>query len=202
MKLDGTGYKTIFKEAPPVMKTYIALFRGINVGGKNTLLMKELKILLENYDFQNVRTYIQSGNVVFQSRENNKQKISDKMSAAINKNYGFKPQVLVLNREELEEVIRSNPFNKGESGQKTLHAGFLESVPPDPDLPGLEKLKSGNEQFKLKNNIFYLYAPDGVGRSKLAARAEHLLGVRMTDRNWRTICKIMAIVKEIEADNA
>ena len=178
------------------MKTYIALFRGINVGGKNILPMKELKTLLQNLDLQNVKTYIQSGNVVFQSNEKSTSGLSSKISAEIEKSHGFKPQVLLLDIDEMEKAIGLNPFPEAESEPKTLHLSFLASVPETPDLKTLESLKTENERFELKGNVFYLHAPDGIGRSKLAANAERLLGVAMTSRNWRTVCKIMAMAKE------
>lgn len=178
------------------MKSYIALIRGINVGGKNVLPMKALKALLENLGLQNVKTYIQSGNVVFQGNEKNTSWLSSKISAEIEKSHGFKPQVLLLNIEEMEEAIESNPFPEAESEPKTLHLNFLASVPETPNLKALESLKKENERFELKGNVFYLHAPDGIGRSKLAANAERLLGVTMTGRNWRTVCKIMAMAKE------
>jgi uncharacterized protein (DUF1697 family) len=178
------------------MKTYIALFRGINVGGKNVLPMKELKALLENLDFQHVKTTIQSGNVVFQSEEENVSRLSSQISAEIKKSRGFEPQVLLLKIEDMEQAIESNPFPEAESEPKTLHLNFLASVPDKPDLQALESLKKESERFELKGNVFYLHAPEGIGRSKLAANAERALGVAMTGRNWRTVCKIMDIAKE------
>jgi uncharacterized protein (DUF1697 family) len=177
------------------MKTYIALFRGINVGGNNVLPMQELKALLENLDLQSVATYIQSGNVVFQSEEENAAWLSSKISAEIKKSHGFEPQVLLLRIEEMERAIEANPFPEAESEPKTLHVNFLAAVPEDPDLKALESLRKENERFELKGNVFYLHAPDGIGRSKLAANAEKLLGVPMTARNWRTVSKIMEMAK-------
>jgi uncharacterized protein (DUF1697 family) len=76
-----------------------------------------------------------------------------------------------------------------------LHLGFLSAPPPAPDIEGLARVQAPSEQFRLVGAVFYLYAPDGVGRSKLAASAERLLGVPMTDRNWRTVCKLAEMVK-------
>jgi uncharacterized protein (DUF1697 family) len=177
------------------MKTYIALFRGINVGGKNVLPMKELVALLEKIGSQNVKTYIQSGNAVFQNKEENTSLLSNKISTEIKKSHGFEPQVLLLQPEEIEKVIESNPFPEAEAEPKTLHVFFLASAPTNPDLNALESIKSDRERFALKDGVFYLHAPDGIGRSKLAANSERLLGVAMTGRNWRTICKIMAMAK-------
>ena len=179
------------------MKTYIALFRGINVGGNTVLPMKDLVSLLENIGSQNVKTYIQSGNAVFQNREENASLLSNIIRAAIKKSHGFEPQVLLLEPEEIERVVESNPFPEAESEPKTLHVHFLASMPKNPDLGALESIKSDRERFVLKDGVLYLHAPDGIGRSKLAANAEKLLGVAMTGRNWRTVCKVMAMAKQL-----
>ena len=178
------------------MKTYIALFRGMNVGGTNVLPMKDLVVLLENLGSQNVKTYIQSGNAVFQNQEENASLLSNKIRETINKSHGFEPQVLLLTPEEIESAIESNPFPEAESEPKTLHVHFLASMPKNPDLGALESIKSDRERFALKDKVFYLHAPDGIGRSKLAANAEKLLGVAVTSRNWRTVCKVMAMAKQ------
>jgi len=177
------------------MKTYIALIRGINVGGKSLLPMKKLIAILENLGLQNVRTYLQSGNAVFQSKAKNASELSSEISALIKKSHGFEPQVLLLELAEMEKAAQSNPFPGAASEPRTLHLFFLASAPSNPDLKTLESLKSGSERFVLKGNVFYLHAPDGVGRSRLAANAERLLGVPMTGRNWRTVCEILAMAK-------
>lgn len=178
------------------MKTYIALFRGINVGGHNKLPMKELRALLGNLGYQNTDTYIQTGNVVFQTQENNKEEISDKISSGVEKNYGFKPGVLLLELEEMEKAIAGNPFPEAEAEHKSLHLIFLASTPKDPDLKSLENIKKDSERFVLKGKVFYLHAPDGIGRSKLAGKTEKSLGVSMTGRNWRTVQKIMMMAEK------
>jgi uncharacterized protein (DUF1697 family) len=177
------------------MKTFIALFRGINVGGKNSLPMKELVSLLEGLGCESIRTYIQSGNAVFESKEKDASRLSNKIRVEIKKRRGFEPYVLLLGLEEMEKAIAGNPFP--ETKPKSLHIGFLASAPTNPDLKALEGLKKKSERFFLKDKVFYLYAPEGVGRSKLAASAEKSLGVSMTDRNWRTVCKIRDLVKEL-----
>jgi len=176
------------------MNTYIALFRGINVGGKNILKMKDLVDLLENLDAKQVQTYIQSGNVVLQSTEEPSQ-LSEKIRQAIQKSYGFSTQVLLLTRTEFEEAIRNNPFPQAESLPKTLHLGFLVREPENPKLNELELLKASGEEFLLKGKVFYLHAPEGIGRSKLAERVEKHLGVSMTMRNWNTVMKLSNMVK-------
>lgn len=173
------------------MHTYIALFRGINVGGKNPLPMKGLVAILENIGARNVRTYIQSGNAVFQSAETDLVQLSKQLAAEIKKRQGFEPCVIILTPAALQSAMNNNPFP--ESDPTGLHLGFLADPPMTPDLERLNKLKTEKERFHLSDTVFYLHAPDGVGRSKLAAGAEKLLGVPMTDRNWRTVCKIMEL---------
>ncbi len=158
--------------------------------------MKELVTVLESIGAQNVKTYIQSGNAVFQSRETNASLLSSTISAAIKRSHGFEPQVLLLELEEMEQVVVSNPFPEAESEPKTLHVYFLASVPKNPDLDALESIKSDRERLVLRDSVLYLHAPDGIGKSKLAANAEKLLGVPMTARNWRTVRKIMAMAKD------
>ena len=180
------------------MNIYIALFRGINVGGKHTLPMKELVRVLEELGCQNVKTYIQSGNVVFKSNENDVSELSDSISTRIKKRHGFAPFVLLLSLEELEKIVANNPFPEVQTDPKVLHIGFLASVPKEPNLKTLESLRGENERFRLVDNAFYLYAPNGVGRSKLAANTERLLGSSMTDRNWRTVSKVLEMGKELD----
>ncbi len=177
------------------MTTYIALLRGINVGGKSSLPMKELVGLLEELGCENVRTYIQSGNVVLESSEK-APVLAGKIKAAIKKQRGFEPEVLLLTAKELEKAIAKNPFPQGEGDPKALHFGFLASKPTQPNLEKLEGLKKESEEFQLIGQVFYLYAPEGVGRSRLAAASEKALGVAMTDRNWNTVCKLQAMLSE------
>lgn len=179
------------------MKIYIALFRGINVGGKNILRMKDLAVLLEQLGAQGVKTYIQSGNVVFRHQVESIPQLSVKISAAIKESHGFEPRVFLLNLADLEQAMASNPFPEAEPAPKTLHLYFLTSPPEKPDLQTLDNLKGDNEQFKLIDNVFYLYAPNGIGRSKLAEKIEKALGVPATARNWRTVSKIAAIAEQL-----
>lgn len=175
------------------MKTYIALFRGINVGGNCSLPMKELVATLEEIGARNVRTYIQSGNAVFESAENNLARLSKQLSAEIMKRRGFEPHVQILTLEALKQAIAENPFPEAVADPSSLHLGFLPSRPKSPDLQKLSSIKKQSERFQLIESVFYLHAPEGVGRSKLAANSEKLLGVPMTDRNWKTVCKVMEL---------
>ena len=174
------------------MNTYIALFRGINVGGKNILPMKGLVEILEDMGSEDIKTYIQSGNVVFRIKQGKTNKIAEEISLKILENYSFEPKVLLLESDDLHAAIDNNPFDTKDG--KVLHFFFLASDPESPDLEHLGAIKSDSEEFKLVKNIFYLYAPDGIGRSKLAAKVEQRLGVPVTARNWNTIFKLISIV--------
>jgi len=178
------------------MNTYVALLRGINVGGKNSLPMKELVVILEGMGVGKIKTYIQSGNAVFQSAEKNLSQFSKRLTAEIKKRRGFEPHVIIVALEALEKAMAANPFPEAEADPSSLHLGFLDSIPRNPDLRKLYSLRKESESFHLSERVFYLHAPEGVGRSKLAASAEKLLGVPMTDRNWRTVCKIKEMASE------
>jgi uncharacterized protein (DUF1697 family) len=175
------------------MGLWIAFFRGINVGGHNILPMKALKTLLEEMGCENVATYIQSGNVVFLHKEQRPDVLESKIGQVVHSKYGFKPQVLLLTFDQLSVASAENPFLTGESEPKTLHLFFLKADADSVDWSAIELLKSDTEQFRLVDRVFYLYAPDSMGRSKLAAKVEKLLGVPATARNWRTVKKVLQI---------
>jgi uncharacterized protein (DUF1697 family) len=177
------------------MKTYVAFFRGINVGGKNLLPMKDLIKRLESISLQNVRTYIQSGNAVFETDETRASTLSSRISSTIMASHGFEPRVLLLELEDVEKSVRANPFAEAERDPKSLHFFFLATTPGNPDIHALEAAKIDSERFILTDNVFYLHAPDGIGRSKLAANAETLLGVPATARNWRTVSNVLEMAK-------
>ena len=179
------------------METFIALFRGINVGGRNILPMKELVKVLAGLDFQFIKTFIQSGNVVFQSRESDKQKLTKRIIQAMEAPIGFKPQVMLLFLQELKEAIERNPFPEGDGNPKSLHLFFLASGIEHPNLESLEAIRAGSEKYQLVRCVFYLYAPDGIGRSKLAANVEKRLGIGVTARNWRTVRKVYHMAWDI-----
>jgi uncharacterized protein (DUF1697 family) len=177
------------------MKLYIALFRGINIGSTRSLPMRELVDLLAGLGLQNIRTYIQSGNVIFETAEDDTPQLAQRISRAVLDSRGFSPDVLLLEPADLEKAIVSNPYPEAERFPRTLHVFFLAAVPPNPDLEKLESLRQGSERFTLQDRLFYLHTPDGVGRSKLAAGIERALGVPATGRNWQTVSRIMALVK-------
>lgn len=175
--------------------TWILLLRGINVGGRNRLPMGELVELLEALGLEDVDTYIQSGNVVFRSAGELSPGLGEEIAAAIEDRHGFRPRALLLPAEQLDQAAESNPFPAAEAEPKTLHLFFLGDVPEEPDVESLNELRAPSERFHLVDRVLYLHAPDGIGRSKLAARAERHLGVSATARNWRTVEKLRQMAR-------
>ena len=178
------------------MNTYIALFRGINVGGRNILPMKELVAHLQDLGCEHVRTYIQSGNAVFRHEENDASLLTGKIATAVHESHGFEPHVILLTADKLKRAKASNPFPDAEIDPSKLHLFFLASVPENPDLDVIESIRAKSERFAVKRDVAYLHAPDGIGRSKLAARMEKALGVSGTGRNWRSVCKILEMASK------
>ena len=175
------------------MATWIALLRGINVGGNNIIKMADLKSDLESLKLTNVRTYIQSGNVVFDSAAKTASSLTKKIRSRIEKQHGFRPQLFIIDLNDLLATIKSNPFPKAVSDPKTLHFFFLAEPAVDPDIKAIDNAKRQTETYKLTPRVFYLHAPDGIGRSKLAANAEKHLGVVATARNYRTVEKLKSM---------
>jgi uncharacterized protein (DUF1697 family) len=175
------------------VKTFVALLRGINVGGKNVVRMAELRQTLSGIGLQNVHTYIQSGNIAFQSEAQGIDELAPTIQAAIEHGHGFTPDVLVLTIEELEAAIAGNPFTSGADDQKSIHLYFLTGVPEKGALEKAQALATESETCELVGNVFYLHAPDGIGRSKLAAGVEKALGVRATARNLRSANKVLEL---------
>ena len=176
------------------MITYITLFRSINVGGNNILPMKGLVKILEGLGCKNIKTYIQSGNVVFQFKKESQTKIAEQISLEVLELFQFKPEVFLLESADLQEAIKNNPFEV--KNGKDLHFYFLESHPVAPDLKSLEAIKTNTEEFKLGKKVFYFYAPDGIGRSKLASKVQRSLKVQTTARNWNTVSKLIEMVSQ------
>ena len=168
------------------MTTHIALFAAVNVGGTGKLPMKELAAVLENLGAKDVRTYIQSGNAVFRHKAADGAKLARQITAAIGKSHGFEPAVILLSRPAYEAIAAANPYPGAEADPKTLHVFFL-AAPSPADPAALEKLRAPSEHFTLTGAALYLHAPEGIGKSRLAARAGKLLAVPQTARNWRTV---------------
>ncbi|MDE2136180.1 MAG: DUF1697 domain-containing protein [Gammaproteobacteria bacterium] len=178
------------------MNTWVALLRGVNVTGARKLLMKDLVALLERDGFGAVRTYIQSGNVVFESASGSARALEARIARLILAHAGFTPRVMVLSSAELGGAVRGNPFPQAELDHKALHLFFLSAPPVRPDLESLTRLRSGGEAFALHERVFYLHTPRGFPQSALHDKVERYLGVHATARNWRTANQLLAMVTQ------
>ncbi len=180
------------------MTTWIALLRAINVGGKNKLPMADLRGLIEDLNGSNVRTYLQSGNAVFESRSKSAPALSKSIGQAIESHAGFRPPVLLRTAADLRKEAKANPFPDAEEAQsgKTLHLFFLDKKPDGLDAAGLDAACTRGEAWKLTGKAFYLHTPENFRESKIAAKAERLLGVPATARNWRTVSNLLQLAEE------
>lgn len=171
------------------MSAQVLLLRGVNVGGRGKLAMAELRALLEDLGAGEARTYIQSGNAVV-ARAVDPAAVADRIEAE----HGFRPGVFALNAEEWRTRIAARPF---EADDKALHL-FLarEGVA---DLAPLEALAAVTEQVAVREGAIWLWAPEGIGRSKLAKGMERAAGMELTARNWRSVAAVSALLDEVEA---
>jgi uncharacterized protein (DUF1697 family) len=169
----------------PATQSFVCFIRGVNVGGNKILKMDALRALCEGCGLSGVKTYLQSGNVVFRSSAD-RDVIGKKIEAGIRKSTGFEAKVILRTAEELREVIEKNPIRG--ANPKALLVAFL-SGPIDADARAmLSKLRTGSEQLQFGDRELYLYLPDGIAGSKLSnALTEKKLGVNVTARNWTSV---------------
>jgi uncharacterized protein (DUF1697 family) len=171
------------------METYIALLRGINVSGQKMIKMEELKKVLAELNFDSIRTYIQSGNIVFETEKTDSSHLEKKICEIIQKHFGFNVPVVIRSRPELEIIHKNNPFlgKRNEVADK-LHVTFF---PEEPDPDQWKKIEENSflpDEFISSGKEVYLFCPDGYGRTKLTNQFfENKLKLTATTRNWKTI---------------
>lgn len=176
------------------MATWIALLRGVG-GGIRPLSMRDLTTRLEGIGLKDVRTYIQSGNVIFTSAKA-ANRLAAEIESCIEKHFGFHSKTFVLSVGQLQRAAAGNPFPQADEKPQSLHLFFLAKPAKAAQLDAMNELKTKSEQFVLTSKVLYFYAPDGFGTSKLAAKTGRLLGVDMTARNWRTVGKLLEMAKQ------
>jgi uncharacterized protein (DUF1697 family) len=175
--------------------TYVALFRGVNVGGNNKLPMKDLADIFQKSGCGNVRAYIQSGNVVFDC-PTSVERLRETVGLAIEKKFGFNPSLVLRKLADLEEIVRNNPFLKAGVQETELHVVFLADEPKAADIATLDRYKIPPDDFAVRGKEIFLRLPNGAGRSKLAGAPFHTkLNTTATARNWRTVNKLIGIMK-------
>ena len=181
--------------SPGEPAAWIALLRGINVRGTRNLPMAALAQVLAASGLTSVKTYIQTGNIVFRHPESDASRLSALVTRAIRDHFGLEPAIFVFRHSVLRRAILGMPFadlDHQDSGA-TLHIFFLDGAPQSTDLSRLKRLLAPDERFHLSEDIAYLHAPSGFGRSRIAGALERVLGVNATARNWRTITALDAL---------
>jgi uncharacterized protein (DUF1697 family) len=175
----------------PATNTFIALLRGVNVGGKSLVSMAELRSLFTSLGFGDVQTYVQSGNVVFAAR-GKAERLAARIEREIAAAFDVKPAVILRTPAELERAAKGNPYARADTSK--LHVVFLDRAPTKSALAKLDPDRSPGDELTVKRREIYLHLPKGAGRSKLTLDyLERVLGVRGTQRNWKTLLKLIEL---------
>ncbi|MDI1255758.1 MAG: DUF1697 domain-containing protein [Flavobacterium sp.] len=183
------------------MPTYIALLRGINVSGHNMIKMELLRGFLKELDFENITTYINSGNILFQSKLTDTAKLELLIHQKIAEKFGFLIPVVIVTLEHLKTVATNNPFAEVEIPDPTQpFVAFLSDIPSQANIAILSAIDFGSDKFHVSNKaIFLIYANGAAGKTKLTnALLENRLKVRATSRNWKTVHKLIALAEAYE----
>jgi uncharacterized protein (DUF1697 family) len=164
---------------------FISLLRGINVAAQKKILMADLKKLYEKAGLTDVQNYVQSGNIIFSSKEKNISKLTSRIEEAIEKEYKFHVPVIVMDNSNIKKVISSNPYKEKE---ENLYVTFLYELPSKEAVQNIKPPEGIKDEFSIKGNIVYVYCPGGYGRTKISnTYFEKKLKVPATTRNWNTV---------------
>lgn len=175
------------------MIKYIAILRGINVGGHRKILMVDLKVLLKKIGLKKCITYIQSGNVIFLS-DKPAETLEKQIQQAIFKKYGFEVPVMVRTANEIEIVFNSNPFLSKESDSKKLYVAFLAENPIQENIENFNAIQFEDANYSLKGQHLYICYETKSSNSKLTNNLiENKLKVTATSRNWKTVTKLFEL---------
>ncbi len=176
---------------------WVALLRGVNVGGKSKLPMASLVSDLAKIGLSPMRSYLQSGNLVFRASASSADGLAKKIGERLREGFGLDIPALVVGADEFLTAAAANPFPEAEGAAegRALHLFFLEAMPEAVDSERLNARRAPTESWTVVGRVFYLHAPEGFHTSKLAAGVERILGVRATARNWRTVSQIREMVR-------
>lgn len=178
-----------------LMNRWIILLRGVNVSGKNKLPMAEFRAALSDAGFMNVQSYIQSGNVILEAEGVlTKDNVSESVNKVLSSRFDIETPLMLLTEAQLRTAATSNPLGQTFEKANWMFLFFLSEEPTAPKLDKLTDLTTENERWELIGDVFYVFAGDGAGRSKLIARAEKMLGVSATARNWKTVQKLLSML--------
>ena len=176
------------------MGTYVAMLRGINVGARNKIKMTDLDALFVGLGHTAVVTYIQSGNVVFESRSKSAAALASGIEARITRDLGLDVRVLMRTSAELTKVLRVNPFLKSGADPARLHVTFLDAVPDAELARAVGEYDAGVDEFRVTGREVFLHCPDGYGNTKINnGFFEKRLKAIATTRNWNTVNKLVEL---------
>ena len=181
------------------MKTYISILRGINVGGHKMIKMDALRQLYSDLGFENVKTHIQSGNVVFHYKQTENKILADKIEKEITKTFRFEVPVLVIDLGEMKQIVNENPFIKDSLKDISfLHITFLSDKPAKENLDKITNGQYQKDELKIIDKAIYLYCPNSYSNSKLTnSFFENKLKVTATTRNWKTTNELINIADKL-----
>src|SRR3984957_16896222 len=181
------------------MPVYISMLRGVNVGPHNRIKMEALRTLYTSLKLEDPRTYVQSGNVIFRTREANTAQLAAKIQKAIEKKLGCSPAVLLRTTTEMKRAIAANPFaTRHDIVPGKLLVTFLATEPAREAHAALETFKHHPEEIHLIGRELYIYFPNGAGKTKLPwSQVERFLKVTGTARNWNSVTKMLEIAEEM-----
>jgi len=174
---------------------HVALLRGINVGGRNKLAMAKLREIAKGCGFEDVTTYVQSGNVVFRAAEAKSSAVAARLRAAIASGSGLDVAVMARTRNELAKVVAASPFARRVDDPTRLHVVFWEEAPRPSPLAALDLAAYAPEEARFVAGHLYLHLPNGAGRSPLAADLSRQKGPSGTMRNWRTVTNLLEMAE-------
>jgi uncharacterized protein (DUF1697 family) len=171
---------------------YVALLRGINVGGKNKLPMKDLGTVFADLGCEMIQTYIQTGNIIFDARPPLARRVPGLVSAALLERFGLQVPVIVRTAEQLNRILRDNPYVRKGANSKALHVSFLADRPDAERTAALDPQRSPGDEFVVRGSEIYLHCPNGLARTKLTnAYFDSRLATTSTMRNWNTVRKLV-----------
>jgi uncharacterized protein (DUF1697 family) len=181
------------------MPVWISMLRGVTVGGHHKIKMDALRALYVSLKLEEPRTYVQSGNVIFRTKEKNAALLARKIQSAIERKFGFRPEVILRTMEELRKAAAASPFaGRHEIEPGKLLVTFLATEPVAEARVRLADLKHHPEEIHLKGRELYIYFPNGAGKTKLPwSSVEKLLGTAGTARNWNSVTKMIAMAEEM-----
>lgn len=173
------------------MSGSIILLRGVNVGGRNRLPMKDLAAMLEGLGCAHVKTWIQSGNAVVDGAPK-----AEDIAAAVKRDAGFSCRAFVISAAALKKAAASCPFQKEAAASgKSVHVFFLDGRAKPEAVEALGALRRPREDFAIAGDTLYLFSPEGVAASQIAEKIDRTLGVATTGRNWNTVMKLIELAE-------